>query len=253
MTTFQRHPALRTLMMMVAVATVAMAVPSAADTRQARDAAGRTRVDHLRRARLCRRLRLGQHDRPRQGAGTDGPGGRVLRVDPKTGATTTYASGCPRRSPRWASAERSTWPSSVTPRVLVTPRRPRVRPARGRRWHLPDRKGRQCDRDRRSRRLVDRAPAGDRLLRAQRRPVRVAGVPWRLAGHRRPPQPCAARLPPRRRPRAGRVRERCPHRPRCPRPHDRHGRGRPHSASPENGVARLTPRSLATEVASGRA
>ena len=117
MTTFQRHPALRTLMIMVAVATVAMAVPSAADAGRP-ETHGRTRVDHLRRARLCQRLRLGQHDRPRQGAyATDGPGGRVLRVDPKTGATTTYASSLPPAIPGWASAERSTWPSSVTPRT----------------------------------------------------------------------------------------------------------------------------------------
>ena len=46
---------------------------------------------------------------------------------------------------------------------------------------------------RRHRRMVGGQPAGDRLRPAGRRPVRDGAVPWRVRGHRRPPQPRAPR------------------------------------------------------------
>ena len=63
---------------------------------------------------------------------TDGKAGRVLRVDPRSGAIATFASGLPRVETRPGSAARSTSPSSAdTAYVLVTlvgPDRERRRP-----------------------------------------------------------------------------------------------------------------------------
>jgi streptogramin lyase len=48
---------------------------------------------------------------------TESAAGRITRVDPRTGATTTYASGLPRLTPPSASVGRSTSRSWAGPRM----------------------------------------------------------------------------------------------------------------------------------------
>ena len=125
---------------------------------------------------------------------TDGPGGRVLRVDPETGTVTTFASGLPRAIPEVgiggaidvAFAGGSAY-------VLVT----LVGPSFGQNdvvngIYRIEEDG-TCDGDRGYRRVVDRASSRDRLLHRQRRPVRAGEVPRRIPGHGRAPQPRAGR------------------------------------------------------------
>ena len=125
---------------------------------------------------------------------TDGPGGRVLRVDPETGAVTTFASGLPRAIPEVgiggaidvAFAGGSAY-------VLVT----LVGPFFGQ-TDVVDGIYR-IEEDGTATAIADigawsiAKSSRDRLLHRQRRPVRAGGVPRRIPGHRWAPQPRAAR------------------------------------------------------------
>ena len=162
---------------------------------------------------------------------TDGPGGRVLRVDPKTGELTTFASGLPPAIPDVGiGGAMDIAFVGRTAYVLVTV----VGPALGQ----PDvvngiyRIGRHGKRDADCGHwhVVDRQPSRDGLLRPQRGPVRDAAVRCRVPRHRRPPQPRPARDTRRSYQRGDRVRQHRPHRPRRRWLDDLHGTGRAHPA-----------------------
>ena len=83
-------------MVVVAVATVALAVPAAADARKPEPRPVVHELTTFAAPGCVGGCGSGSTIGPDKSLYvTDGPGGRVLRVDPKTGATTTYASGLP--------------------------------------------------------------------------------------------------------------------------------------------------------------
>ena len=183
---------------------------------------------------------------------TDGPGGRVLRVDPETGAVTTFASGLPARDPRSGHRRSDRCRLRRWQRVRARhPGRALLRPNRRRRRHLPDRGGRHCDGDRGYRRVVDLHPPATDFFIA-RRPVRAGEVPRRIPGHGRAPQPLLAVT------RAGDISETMAFGNIVPTGLEVHGKtihmaeaGPIPHLPPDGKVVRFTPNSAATELASG--
>ena len=114
----------RTLLMVAVIAAVAVGAPSAAASAKRPPHAPTVRELATFAAPGCiRRLRLGQHGRPRRRAVRHRRPGRPrpARGSGTPARSTTFATACRPRSPRWASAERWTSPSSTdTAYVLVT-------------------------------------------------------------------------------------------------------------------------------------
>ena len=111
---------------------------------------------------------------------TDGKAGRVLRIDPRSGAITTFATGLPRSTPLGIGGAIDIAFVGHTAYVLATLAGPGsvVR-------DLPHRTQRHRFADRRHRQVVGRPSTGDPLLRREQRPVRARAVPGGLRGHRR--------------------------------------------------------------------
>ena len=136
------------LIMVVAVATVAMVMPAAADARKPKPRPVVHELATFAAPDCAGGCGSGSTIGP-DGAlyVTDGPGGRVLRVDPQTGADHDVrerpAAGDPRGRHRRCDRCRLPRSHRVCARHLG---RPRLRPARHRQRHLPDREGRQRDR-----------------------------------------------------------------------------------------------------------